>query len=470
MDFLVEMGKTKWVRSAFEKLDLPLSLPSEIEREAGPETASPLEGRWVIMGGAHEQPAKEAARACAEAGAGFVVPGSVDYPACLSDMGVTAAAEKRRDLAAERVDVCIFDATGLEEIMQIDELFSFLKRWTPRINRSGRVLILAPAPGDPASPGRHALLGALGGLVRAFSKEVGPEGITVHLVLVPPVTGGYLAPLVRFIASRRSAFITGQTWRISEIEGAGRCFEYVRSLEKKVALVTGAARGIGAAITRSLAQEGAEVVLVDVPERSRELADTASRTAGMPLVVDITWPRAPSFIAGKVKKKHGKLDILVHNAGVYLDRRVTDMSPDDWYRVYNINLASVVRLTQALDCMVESGGRILGVGSIAGLAGIGGHTCYSGAKAGLMGYLQSLAGALKGRGITANAIAAGYIHTALTAGLSRFKREMGLRMSGMVQGGIPEDIGNLAAFLAGPGAGGLTGQIIRACGGSLIGA
>jgi 3-oxoacyl-[acyl-carrier protein] reductase len=253
------------------------------------------------------------------------------------------------------------------------------------------------------------------------------------------------------------------------MEGRERPGPAARALEGRAALVTGAARGIGEAVARSLARDGANVTVVDLPERSRELTLLASDIAGRPLVADVTWPRAGAFMAEQVEKEHGRLHVLVHNAGVFFERNVQDMAPGDWKRAYGVNLASVVRLTQALESLMAPDGRILGIASIAGLAGVGGQTCYSGSKAGLAEYLCALGRERAGTAMTVNAIAAGFVHTDLTAGLPWYKREIGLRFSGMMQGGLPGDIGNLAAFLASPAAGALTGQVIRACGANLIG-
>ena len=469
MDYMVALGKKKWVRGALRALGVPFELPVELERETGPQVERPLEGRWTVLGRSGGWMGREAAAACAAAGAGFVVPEEAHYPTYLSDIADGAIVKQRRLLAGS-VHLCIFDTSGYRDVMQLDEVFAFLSEWTAKLSANGRVIILAQSPEAGAPPDESALSGALTGMVRALSKELGPRGTTAHLVVAPAGAKGRLDPLVRFLASRRSAFVTGQTWRLSEGRGgAGGAQPSVRTLDKRTALVTGASRGIGAAIARSLAQEGADVIAVDLPERTRELGELAAQLPGFPLVADVAWPKAGAFIAGKIKEQFGSLDILVHNAGIHLDRSLSDMAADDWRSVVNVNLASVVRLTAVLEPLMGEGGRIIGMGSIAGLAGPPGHTCYSGSKAGMAEYLTRMAASLGDRGITVNTIAGGYIQSSLTAGLPRFKKEIGMRLSGMMQGGVPEDIGNLAAFLASPGAGGLTGQVIRACGAAYIG-
>jgi 3-oxoacyl-[acyl-carrier protein] reductase len=236
MDFLLELGKRKWIRRVLESMNL--GFPVELERDAGPGTERPLEGRWVVTGGAGGWMAGEAAAALARAGAGFVVPSSEHFPTCLGDVAPAASVEKKREIMADRVDVLVFDAAGLREVMQLDELFGFLAKWTSRLSVCGRVLLLAPDEEGDASAARCAVQGALGGIVRALSKELGLRGTTVHMVSAPPAGRGWLEPLVRFLASRRSAFVTGQLWRLSSMEGRERPGPAARALEGRAALVT----------------------------------------------------------------------------------------------------------------------------------------------------------------------------------------------------------------------------------------
>jgi 3-oxoacyl-[acyl-carrier protein] reductase len=470
MSNLDELWKKRWLFKSLEKLGVSIPAPPELRRDTGPEVESPLVGRWVIAPRSGGWRGREVLQSLARAGAGFIVPDGDDAATYLMDIGVMEGVSTRRELLAESADICVFDTTGFQKIDELEELFAFLHSWARRIGPCGRVIVLAPAPDVSSAPSYHALVGALTGFVRAYSKEEGLSGTTVHLVLVPSSTRGYLEPLARFLASGRSAYITGQVWSLSKLEPNRERFRTVMALEKKVALVTGASRGIGEASARCLAREGAEVVLVDRPEAHEKIREVSADIRGVPLIADLTWPGAPAFIAGEVQKRFGKIDILVHNAGVYLECRLASMTPETWKSVWDVNLGAVIRLTQALDPLLRDGGRIVGIGSIAGLTGIGGQTCYSGSKAGLMEYLRALARAMEGRTVAVNAIAAGHVRTSLTSGIPWWQDEIGQRMSALMQGGIPEDIGNFVVFLTGPGAASLNGQVIRACGGHLIGA
>jgi 3-oxoacyl-[acyl-carrier protein] reductase len=162
---------------------------------------------------------------------------------------------------------------------------------------------------------------------------------------------------------------------------------------------------------------------------------------------------------------------VVHNAGVTRDKTLARMSPEQWDQVAQINLTAVVRRTEALLAgPMADGGRIVALSSIAGLAGNVGQTNYAASKAGVAGFVRALAPTVAERGITVNAIAPGFIETRMTAAIPVAVREVARRMSALGQGGLPEDVGQAVTFLATPAAIGITGQVLRVCGGSLVGA
>jgi 3-oxoacyl-[acyl-carrier protein] reductase len=246
----------------------------------------------------------------------------------------------------------------------------------------------------------------------------------------------------------------------------------VRPLEGKVALVTGAARGIGKAAAELLAAEGAHVICLDRPGDDELLAETAREVDGVPLLVDVASPEAAQTIARTLKQEHGGVDIVVHNAGITRDKTLARMKPEHWDQCLAINLEAVVRITKAL---VDEGalldeGRVIVLSSIAGIAGNLGQTNYSATKAGVIGWTRALASELEERGITVNAIAPGFIETRLTAAIPVMIREVGRRLSSLGQGGLPRDIGDAIVFLSTPGAQGLTGNVLRVCGQSFVGA
>ena len=241
-------------------------------------------------------------------------------------------------------------------------------------------------------------------------------------------------------------------------------------LAGRIALVTGAARGIGEAVAEVLARDGAQVVVLDVPQAEEDARRVAERLGGRALALDITAPDAGARIADALPDG---LDVLVHNAGITRDRRLVNMPAERWSSVLDVNLASVLRTTDALlDAgTLRRGGRIVATASIAGLAGNAGQTNYGASKAGVVGLVRSLAPrALAEHGVTVNAVAPGFIETTMTAAIPLFIREAGRRMNSLAQGGLPADVAETTAWLAHPASGAVNGQIVRVCGQSLLGA
>ncbi len=231
-------------------------------------------------------------------------------------------------------------------------------------------------------------------------------------------------------------------------------------LAGKVALVTGAARGIGASIAEVLARDGAHVVGVDVPGQGTELE------------LDITGTDAPATIASHLLDKHGGVDVVVHNAGVTRDKTLARMSQEQWSKLIEINLIAPQRIDAELFSReaVRGNGRVVCVSSISGIAGNAGQTNYATSKAGVIGIVQAWAAPLAQRGVTINAVAPGFIETQMTAAMPIATREAGRRMNSLAQGGLPVDVAETIAWFANPGSAGVTGNIVRVCGQSLIGA
>jgi 3-oxoacyl-[acyl-carrier protein] reductase len=243
-------------------------------------------------------------------------------------------------------------------------------------------------------------------------------------------------------------------------------------LAGKVALVTGAARGIGAAIARVLARDGAHAVCLDVPAAGDALSTVANDVGGTAYQLDLTTVDAPERLAGYLSERHGRVDIVVHNAGITRDRTLGRMDEQRWDSVLDVNLSSQERINAVLldRDLIPGGGRLIGVSSIAGIAGNRGQTNYATSKAGVIGVVRALAPVLHPRGITVNAVAPGFIETAMTAKMPMLLREAGRRMSSLAQGGLPVDVAETIAWFASPGSAGVTGNVVRVCGQSLLGA
>ncbi len=239
--------------------------------------------------------------------------------------------------------------------------------------------------------------------------------------------------------------------------------------------MTGAARGIGEATCRLLAAEGAHVICLDRPADAGAAAQLARGIGGSVLGVDIAEADAAATISGHVAAQFGGVDVVVHNAGITRDKTLGRMQAEAWDAVIDVNLAAIARIDAALDAARPGGllrrfGREICLASVAGIAGNMGQTNYAASKAGVAAYVRRRAADLAERGITVNAVAPGFIETRMTAAIPLFIREAGRRLSALGQGGLPADVAQVITFLASPGAVGVTGAVLRVCGGALIGA
>jgi 3-oxoacyl-[acyl-carrier protein] reductase len=267
--------------------------------------------------------------------------------------------------------------------------------------------------------------------------------------------------------------VSGQVVRVGKgVAPSETPVDWERPLAGKVALVTGASRGIGESIAEVLARDGAHVVGVDVPAQASDLDAVADRLGGSTLTLDITDSGAPASIASELLDKHGGVDVVVHNAGVTRDKTLGRMSEELWRMVIDINLIAPQRIDAELFARnaIRENGRVALVSSISGIAGNAGQANYATSKAGVIGIVQAFAPALAARNATLNAVAPGFIETAMTARMPMFLREAGRRMNSLAQGGLPLDVAETIAWFANPASGGVNGNVVRVCGQSLIGA
>ncbi|MER5448087.1 3-oxoacyl-ACP reductase [Streptomyces sp. NPDC002764] len=358
----------------------------------------------------------------------------------------------------------VLDASGVRDVDTLAEVHTALHPVVRSVAASGRIVVLG-APLDPADHHQAAVQQALEGFVRSLGKEIG-RGRTVNLVRLTDAAAA--ESTLRFLLSPKSAYVSGQVIAVGTGEQPDA--DRDRPLTGRTALVTGGARGIGEAVAETLARDGARVVVLDVPQAEEDAARVAARLGGSALALDITAADAGERIAAALPDG---LDVLVHNAGITRDRRLVNMAAERWSSVLDVNLASVLRTTDALlkAGTLRPGGRIVATASIAGLAGNAGQTNYGASKAGIVGLVRALAPrALAEHGVTVNAVAPGFIETKMTAAVPLFIREAGRRMNSLAQGGLPADVAETTAWLAHPGSGAVNGQVVRVCGQSLLGA
>ena len=368
----------------------------------------------------------------------------------------------------------VFDATG---ITASDQLVTLQEFFTPVMRSLGtcpRVVVIGTPP-ETVHGAERVAQRALEGFTRSLGKEIGRGG-TVQLVYVAPDSHDHpaaIASTLAFLLSPKSAYVSGQVVRIGchGATDAAAEVDWATPLTGKLALVTGASRGIGEQIARVLHRDGATVLGIDVPQAASELQAVMREIDGDHLLLDITSKDAPQRIARHVKEKHGKVDVVVHNAGITRDKKLANMKRDGFSSVIAVNLTAPERITTELlrQKLVASNGRIVGVASIAGIAGNVGQTNYAASKAGVIGLVDSLADDLED-GITINAVAPGFIETKMTAAVPFATREVGRRLNAMSQGGQPVDVAEAIAWYANPASTAVNGNVVRVCGQMMLGA
>lgn len=368
----------------------------------------------------------------------------------------------------------LFDATGITTPVGLKALHDFFTPLLRNVGHSGRIVVVGTTPDQIDDVDEHIAQRALEGFTRSLGKEM-QHGATVSLVYLSPdakpaATG--LESTLRFILSAKSAYVDGQVYYVGAADSTPPA-DWDRPLDGKVAIITGAARGIGATIAEVFARDGAKVVAIDVESAAEPLGITATKVGGTALALDVTAADAVDRITEHLREHYdGRADVLVNNAGITRDKLLANMDDARWDSVVAVNLLAPQQLTEGLTSngIIGDGGRIIGLSSMAGISGNRGQTNYAATKAGMIGLTQALAPALADKGITINAVAPGFIETAMTAAIPLATREVGRRMNSLFQGGEPVDVAETIAFFASPASNAVTGNVIRVCGQAMLGA
>lgn len=387
----------------------------------------------------------------------------------LASAGIEVVTDSSGD---QRYGALVFDATGITDPTQLREVHRFFQPVIRRVGRCGRIVVLGTPP-EQLNDRQRIAQRALEGFTRSVGKEL-KRGATAQLVYVAEGAEQATESTLRFLLSAKSAFVDAQVIRIG---GTGTPevstpTDWESPLAGKVALVTGASRGIGSSIAEVLARDGAHVVALDVPAQGDDLSNVANKIGGSALQLDITADDAPSKLIEYLRERHDGVDIVVHNAGITRDKTLGNLTESGWDSVLSVNLAAQLAINDALltEKTLRENGRIIGVSSIAGIAGNVGQTNYATSKAGVIGMVNTLASRLAERGSTINAVAPGFIETKMTAAVPLFIREAGRRMSSLSQGGLPVDVAETIAWYANPASTAVNGNVVRVCGQALLGA
>jgi 3-oxoacyl-[acyl-carrier protein] reductase len=444
-----------------------LPRPAHLERR---EAGGPVVAGRVLLGAAPGgRLAAPTARVLAAIGAQTAIELREDLRAAAAAAALDAEVWNAEAPGDRRFKALVFDATGIGDSTALRELHAFFAPTIRRLEPCGRVVVLG-TPEEACGPRAATAQRALEGFTRSVGKEA-RGGTTAQLVLVARGAEDAIASTLRFLLSPRSAYVSGQVVRVAPSPSPEPA-DWGRPLAGRVAVVTGAARGIGAAIAATLARDGARVVGLDVPALAAELEGVTGALSGSALALDITAADAPGVLARHLREHHDGADVVVHNAGITRDKTLGRMSAELWDAVLDVNLSAQERLDDALLAgdVLRRDGRIVGVASISGIAGNAGQANYATSKAGVIGRVRAMAPLLAERGATINAVAPGFIETQMTARMPLALREAGRRMNSMAQGGLPVDVAETIAWLASPGSGGVNGNVVRVCGQSLLGA
>lgn len=343
---------------------------------------------------------------------------------------------------------------------------------------NGRVITVFREPQDPSvatDANIVAVRHGIEGFTRSLAKEMRFGATTNGIILSQEVTMAAPAAqaALRFLLSGRSAYVAGQFITISSTAGSLPT-DWDRPLADKVIVVTGAARGIGEAISETLARDGATVIGVDMPAAGEALTTVMNRIGGIAVQLDITNENAATELIRLAGQRFGRLDGIVHNAGITRDKLLANMDAARWDSLIAVNITAPLRINEQLlaelgQGVVAENFRITSLASTSGIAGNRGQTNYAAAKAGIIGMTQAFADQLAQTGGSINAVAPGFIETAMTDAMPTATREVARRMNSLQQGGRPVDVAEAIALFHADAAAGINGTTLRVCGQSMVG-
>lgn len=465
-DVYLKFVTTPFGKAAAQSLGLPAPLP--LDRWKGSDQPF-IEGR-VLVGAA------SGARAITYLGQTLSAsPATVFHASDISTLtdsakvGNSATPLALKQESEELFSALVFDATGMKDTTDLRAIYDFFHPTIKKLAPHGRVLVIGQQPSACRNPAKAAAHQALEGFVRSVAKEVGKKAATANLIRQAAGGEKALDSSVRFFLSPRSAYVSGQVASIGKTT-AVPANDPVAPLTGKVALVTGASRGIGAAIAETLTRDGATVIGLDIPSAMEDLQKVTDAIGGKALACDITEDDAPKQIADFISQHFDGVDLVIHNAGITRDKTLGNMPEHFWDMAIAVNLTAEEHIDAELmkQDLLNENGRIVCISSISGIAGNFGQTNYAAAKSGVIGYVEAMARQVK-KGITINAVAPGFIETGMTATMPLTIREAGRRMNSLSQGGLPVDVAEAIAWYCHPGSNGVNGNVVRVCGQSLVG-
>lgn len=381
---------------------------------------------------------------------------------------------RRGEAGDDKVGAIVVVLTEAKRPTDLQEPVLAAAKHLRKLDKGGRVVFISRAKDAGLEDVADAAVrGGVEGIVRSLGHEV-RGGSTANGILIHDgvaVDAPSVLAALRFFLSGRSAFIDGQFLRVTSDAGS-LPEDWDQPLAGKVAAVTGAARGIGAAIAKQLAADGAKVIAIDVPAAGEALAKVANEIGGLALQQDITADDAGNNIADAAAERYGRLDIVIHNAGITRDKLLANMDDAKWGAVIAVNIESQLKMNAQLleHPAFQESPRIATMASTSGIAGNRGQTNYAASKAGVIGMVEALADDLAAKGGNINAVAPGFIETEMTAAIPFVNRQVARRVNSLQQGGQPGDVANAIAFLVSDQGLGVNGHVLRVCGQNIVGA
>lgn len=502
---LVKDVASQAARGLIKTLPLPISLPVFLERAKGPRGAHELKNRTVFMTRFQRPFDREVAAEYVGQGAQVIVLDPQANHKLLDGLNKPEASGGRihrapserdsiesyvrslkellpkKDAPGPRSKIVFIHTLDLDQSKSEESVLEILEDYYKTGHAAAnllvpgsRLLFLVPPSSHNQDAPQKMALAALGGFFRTLSKEFGKKGITVHVVESwPSVHPGHCARIATYLSGPRSSFLTA-LWVKANRNPELIPLNNTGLLHGKTAIITGAARGIGASIAEAFAAEGAAIGLNDLPNSEKAAAKTLKslrkqgvRTAFLPF--NVATEKGAQDMAQAIREEFGSVDIIVNNAGITRDRTIKRMSQENWSLAVDVNLGAQLHVTKALDSLIRDGGSVINLSSVMGIAGNFGQTNYSAAKAAVIGLTEVLAERWSSREINVNALAPGFIETRMTSAMPLINREMAKQLTALLQPGLPKDVADLATFLASPLGASITGQALRVDGGMAIG-
>ena len=467
-DLYLKLATSQVGKNIFQALNLPK--PTNLQRTPNETLACPS-GRVLIAGTKNNFAFKMITKSLNVESIKLLTPKIDNKTSQLVQANNTVEQVDLEHLDSQRFKSVVFDASGLKTPEDLNALYQFFHPIVRRIKTNGRIIIVGQQPHDTDTAQQSATHAALNGFTKSLSKEIGKKGATCNLLSLEKGAERHIQAALYFFLTEKSAFITGQMLTLQKSTNRIKKIDWQTPLKGKIALVTGAAQGIGKETAKVLARDGACVVCLDIPANKTALKKLANEIGGHSLALDLSSDDAAEQILNTIRSQLGVIDIIVHNAGITRDKTLGNMPAHFWEQVININLTSVSKINQLLleKQVFSPNARIVCISSISGIAGNFGQTNYACSKAGIAGYVKAMAQHSENN-LTINAIAPGFIETSMTNQIPFMTRELGRRMNTLSQGGLALDIAESVSLFCHPLSQALNGNVLRVCGQSIMGA